>query len=533
MRTRSVLALALLALCSLSTALADVYPIDNTTIRSAEPKIFRVQPMYNNDDSPSLIVDKNGEGSNVKLNMTFNAVAPAAAIGSSNLPAAGTRVQVLIYQSTTLSELGYESDYSIAYCCTESLASTMTDNPIPGCSDASQYNSLIVQPSAKGVQSFYATYDGSSSSASIIGTYDVTVTGELLMLVSNCDTRLLDDVTVSGSTIWHNQSGYLTGALYGFLPFYVGLLSAYCLLASIWLFLYVKHFQYLITVQQFITFILVWSIAENAMQFLDYSIANKTGVRNIYVVISAIVLTTLRLTVSRILVVMVALGYASTSRALAASSIWKMALLGILYFAAETALELVERQAAVSDQAGRIRLYLALPVAFFNACFYVWIFSGLNATTEYLTQNQQIAKLKVYRKFAAVLVTCLVLSVAFVLYDLYYLATLQALVHWSYLWILNGGFSTILYTVILYAIMLLWRPSRVAKSLGYDELVSQPLDEFDALELQDVDNVTPNGSYSTNKQQPTVANMDRSSNGNGRNGHHLGNEPQFTISDDD
>src|SRR3979411_423595 len=63
--------------------------------------------------------------------------------------------------------------------------------------------------------------------------------------------------------------------------------------------------------------------------------------------------------------------------------------------------------------------------------------------------------------------------------------------HIIQVWLLDGGFSTIMYTLILYAIMLLWRPSREAKSYGYDQLSMsadgvQPIDEFDSLELQDV-----------------------------------------------
>lgn len=41
----------------------------------------------------------------------------------------------------------------------------------------------------------------------------------------------------------------------------------------------------------------------------------------------------------------------------------------------------------------------------------------------------------------------------------YFMATNQLALHWSLLWLLDGGFQLILYTVIFASISWLWRPS--------------------------------------------------------------------------
>jgi len=64
----------------------------------------------------------------------------------------------------------------------------------------------------------------------------------------------------------------------------------------------------------------------------------------------------------------------------------------------------------------------------------------------------------------------LLAAVAFALYQIYYLATDQIVVHWSQLWLLDGGFSFMLYTVILFSIAFLWRPSKSSRRYAYAQV---------------------------------------------------------------
>ena len=52
----------------------------------------------------------------------------------------------------------------------------------------------------------------------------------------------------------------------------------------------------------------------------------------------------------------------------------------------------------------------------------------------------------------------------------YFMATDQLALHWSLLWLLDGGFQLLLYTVIFLCMAWLWRPSSDSRRYAYAEL---------------------------------------------------------------
>jgi hypothetical protein len=72
--------------------------------------------------------------------------------------------------------------------------------------------------------------------------------------------------------------------------------------------------------------------------------------------------------------------------------------------------------------------------------------------------------------FTHMLAGSLVAAVLFALYQIYFMATNQLALHWSLLWLLDGGFQLLLYTVIFLCIAWLWRPSSDSRRYAYAEL---------------------------------------------------------------
>jgi hypothetical protein len=62
----------------------------------------------------------------------------------------------------------------------------------------------------------------------------------------------------------------------------------------------------------------------------------------------------------------------------------RVAALGLVYFVASEALELVENLGNINDFSGKTRLFLVLPVVVLDATFIIWIFSSLSRTLEKL-----------------------------------------------------------------------------------------------------------------------------------------------------
>ncbi|XP_039017157.1 transmembrane protein 87A-like [Hibiscus syriacus] len=92
----------------------------------------------------------------------------------------------------------------------------------------------------------------------------------------------------------------------------------------------------------------------------------------------------------------------------------KVVLLGLIYFIATEALELVEHLGNINDFSGKAKLFLVLPVAFLDACFILWIFSSLSKTLEKLQMRRNLAKLELYRKFTNALAMSVLLSIAWI-----------------------------------------------------------------------------------------------------------------------
>ncbi|XP_039066560.1 transmembrane protein 87A-like [Hibiscus syriacus] len=92
-------------------------------------------------------------------------------------------------------------------------------------------------------------------------------------------------------------------------------------------------------------------------------------------------------------------------------------MVGVTFFLASEALELVENAGAVSDLSGKARLFLVLPVAILDAFFILWIFTSLSATLNKLQARRMMVKLEIYRKFTNALVVAVIVSVGWTCYE--------------------------------------------------------------------------------------------------------------------
>ncbi|MBO8590001.1 hypothetical protein INN88_15515, partial [Staphylococcus aureus] len=79
------------------------------------------------------------------------------------------------------------------------------------------------------------------------------------------------------------------------------------------------------------------------------------------ITIWAVTFTAVKKTVSRLLLLVVSMGYGVVRPTLGGITS-KVALLGVIYFVASEALELVEHLGNINDFSGKAKLFLVLPV---------------------------------------------------------------------------------------------------------------------------------------------------------------------------
>ncbi|KAL9275214.1 Transmembrane protein 87A-like protein, partial [Drosera capensis] len=227
------------------------------------------------------------------------------------------------------------------------------------------------------------SFEGTNEETTLsLQTVYVNNTGMYYLYFMFCDDKLKGTI-ISGSTVWKNPDGYLPGKMAPLLTFYGVMSLAYLGLGLMWLLRFMQFWKNLTQLHYHITTVIALGMFEMAFWYFDYSSLNSTGVRPMGVTIWAITFTAVKKTLSRLLLLVVSMGYGVVRPTLGGMAS-KVLLLGAVYFVASEALELYEHLGNINDFAGKTKLALVLPVVFLDAGFILWIFSSLSGTLEKL-----------------------------------------------------------------------------------------------------------------------------------------------------
>ncbi|GER41523.1 lung seven transmembrane receptor family protein [Striga asiatica] len=128
---------------------------------------------------------------------------------------------------------------------------------------------------------------------------------------------------------------------------------------------------------------------EMAFWYFDYAEFNETGVRPTGTTLWAVTFGIVKRTVSRLIILIVSMGYGVVRPTLGGLTS-KVILLGGTFFVASEILEIIENVGTISDLSGKARLFFALPVAILDAFFILWIFTSLSSTLNKLQSEAGI-----------------------------------------------------------------------------------------------------------------------------------------------
>ena len=245
-------------------------------------------------------------------------------------------------------------------------------------------------------------------------------------------------------TTWRNPYGYLPGELYYFMPFFGMMTLAYLGLGLVWGVQCWRHWNQLLPLQMCIAGVVLLGLLEASTWYLDYASFNRGGSRDISCavhrryprsapppptqctavpahrtrsshtlacpsaahpsvavrrrpVVIAVSISTVRKTVSRLLVLAVCLGY-GVVRPTLGNLAYKVLGLGLCYTIFSAALDVTSNVSQISELSVPVRLLFIAPVACLDALFYWWTFSGLTRTLSQLSTRRQSAKLLLYRQ---------------------------------------------------------------------------------------------------------------------------------------
>ncbi|KAK3444800.1 hypothetical protein EUGRSUZ_A00763, partial [Eucalyptus grandis] len=213
-------------------------------------------------------------------------------------------------------------------------------------------------------------------------TVEIDKTGMYYLYFMFCDPYLKGTI-IKGRTVWRNPSGYLPGKMAPLMVVF-GLMSlAYLVLGLIWLLKFVRHWKDVIQLHYHITAVIALAMCESALWYFEYSNLNSTGRRPMGITMWAVTFTAVKKTLSRLLLLVVSMGYGVVRPTLGGITS-RVLLLGGAYLIASESYELVEHLGNINDFSGKTALFLVLPITLLDACFILWIFSSLSKNVEQL-----------------------------------------------------------------------------------------------------------------------------------------------------
>ncbi|RHN38564.1 putative Lung seven transmembrane receptor [Medicago truncatula] len=279
-------------------------------------------------------------------------------------------------------------------------------------------------------------------------TVQINATGIYYLYFMFCDPNL-EGTTFTGRTVWRNPNGYLPGKMQPFITLYAFMSLAYLLLGLAW-FLRFLHFWkekdvVHVHLHYHITAVIALGMVEMAFWYFEYANFNATGSRPMGITIWAVTFTSVKKTLSRLLLLVVSMGYGVVRPTLFEGFVSRVTVLGGFYFVACEVFELFEHLGNINDFSGKSKLLLVLPVT-----------------------RRNLAKLEIYRKFTNTLAVSVLLSIAWIGFELYFNATDPLSELWQIAWIIPTFWCLLSYTLLL-VICVLWAPSRNPTRYAYLE----------------------------------------------------------------
>ncbi|CAI0552290.1 unnamed protein product [Linum tenue] len=192
---------------------------------------------------------------------------------------------------------------STAICCTPELAN----------SGSCKVGEVIIHDdpnsSPDGPKRLQTFFEGNNEVAEmVLQTVEITHDGMYYLYFMFCDPELLG-TTISGRTVWRNPDGYLPGKMAPLMPFSGFMSLAYLGLGLVWFLWFTRYWKDVIQLHFHITAVIGLGMSEMALWYFEYANFNANGSRPAAITFWAVTFSAVKKTVSRLLLLVVSMGY--------------------------------------------------------------------------------------------------------------------------------------------------------------------------------------------------------------------------------
>ncbi|XP_070761733.1 transmembrane protein 87A [Enoplosus armatus] len=295
---------------------------------------------------------------------------------------------------------------------------------------------------------------------------------------------------------------YISASEWPLMVFYMVMCIVYVLLAVLWLVLSACYWRDLLRIQFWIGGVIFLGMLEKAVYYAEFQSIRYDGLSVHGAVVFAEVLSAVKRTLARVLVIIASLGYGIVKPRLGAL-LHRVVGVGLLYLIFSIVEGILRVNAAEDD----VVLLAAIPLAVLDSTLCWWIFVSLAQTMKLLRLRRNVVKLSLYRHFTNTLIFAVIASIIFIIWTTKTFKMSKCQSDWRELWI-DDAFWRFLFSIILLVIMFLWRPSANNQRYAFSPLLDEESEEeekepmmneaFEGMKMRGMKNET-NGSAKANK----------------------------------
>ncbi|XP_018414758.1 PREDICTED: transmembrane protein 87A [Nanorana parkeri] len=265
---------------------------------------------------------------------------------------------------------------------------------------------------------------------------------------------------------------YLSLADYPRMIFFMVMCIVYVLFGVLWLSWSACYWRDLLRIQFWVGAVILLGMLEKAVFYAEFQNIRYHGESVQGAVILGELLSAVKRSLARILVIIVSLGYGIVKPRLGAT-LHKVVMAGALYLLFSG----VEGVLRVSGHYfSTVALIAHLALSLIDACILFWIFISLTQTMKLLRLRRNVVKLSLYRHFTNTLILAVVASIVFIIWTTMKFHLVDCQSDWQELWV-DDAIWRLLFSMILFVIMILWRPSANNQRFAFSPLIEEDEDD--------------------------------------------------------
>ncbi|XP_073722186.1 transmembrane protein 87A-like isoform X2 [Misgurnus anguillicaudatus] len=270
---------------------------------------------------------------------------------------------------------------------------------------------------------------------------------------------------------------YISASEWPSMIFYMVMCIIYVLMGVLWLALSACFWRDLLRIQFWIGGVIFLGMLEKAVYYAEFQSIRYDGQSVQGAVVFAEVLSAVKRTLARVLVIIASLGYGIVKPRLGAL-LHRVVGVGLLYLI----FSIIEGVLRVNTAEDDLVLLAAIPLAVLDSTLCCHIFISLAQTMKLLRLRKNLVKLSLYRHFTNTLIFAVIASVIFIIWTTKTFKMSKCQSDWRELWI-DDAFWRFLFSSILLVIMFLWRPSANNQRYAFTPLVDEDTEEEEEEQL--------------------------------------------------